>query len=176
MGFGSGAFQAARIQIDGVTVIQNIISGKVQSTYTTELVGLPVIAAPSTNAAWGYASYLVNGGVLVNVTENLQWTTPANAANIVDALALTGSTGTIDGTASASSTAKVNSQGVALTTTNSFDVIIVYVAAEGGANSISISDTAGLSWTQRAKVSGLATSATPTPAPPPPPPPPPNTG
>jgi len=32
MGFGNGAFQAARITIDGVTIIQNIETGKIQTS------------------------------------------------------------------------------------------------------------------------------------------------
>ena len=32
MGFGNGAFQAARIAIDGVTIIQNIGTGKIQTS------------------------------------------------------------------------------------------------------------------------------------------------
>jgi YVTN family beta-propeller protein len=35
MGFGNGAFQAARIAIDGVTIVQNIITGKIQATGVT---------------------------------------------------------------------------------------------------------------------------------------------
>jgi len=31
MGFGNGAFQAARIAIDGVTIIENIVTGKIQA-------------------------------------------------------------------------------------------------------------------------------------------------
>jgi hypothetical protein len=34
MGFGSGAFQAARIAIDGVTIIENINNGKIQAQAT----------------------------------------------------------------------------------------------------------------------------------------------
>jgi len=34
MGFGNGAFQAARIAIDGVTIIQNIVTGKIQAPGT----------------------------------------------------------------------------------------------------------------------------------------------
>jgi len=35
MGFGNGAFQAARIAIDGVTIIENIETGKIQAPGTT---------------------------------------------------------------------------------------------------------------------------------------------
>jgi len=34
MGFGNGAFQAARIAIDGVTIIENILTGKIQAPGT----------------------------------------------------------------------------------------------------------------------------------------------
>lgn len=32
MGFGNGAFQAARIAIDGVTIIENIVDGKIATS------------------------------------------------------------------------------------------------------------------------------------------------
>jgi len=41
MGFGNGAFQAARIAIDGITIIQNITTGKIQT-------GAPVQITPTT--------------------------------------------------------------------------------------------------------------------------------
>jgi len=48
MGFGNGAFQAARIAIDGVTVIENIITGKIEApgvtipTATSSYLAIPI--------------------------------------------------------------------------------------------------------------------------------------
>jgi len=59
MGFGSGAFQAARIAIDGVTIIENITTGKIQA---------PGVIIPSTTTS----SYLT-----IPIANNQNVATPA---------------------------------------------------------------------------------------------------
>jgi len=58
MGFGNGAFQAARIAIDGVTIIENIITGKIE--------------APGTTTPSATSSYLA-----IPITNNQNVATPA---------------------------------------------------------------------------------------------------
>jgi hypothetical protein len=154
IGFGSGAFQAARIAIDGVTIIENIVNGKIQTTTANESSPTPVISSPSTGTAWGYAGYIVVNSKQVNAVQSLSWITPSHAVSLFDAVALTGSTATIDGTASNYNTGG-SSVALSLTTTNAADVIIVFVTYLKGSSggNVTISDTAGLTWTLRTSVS-----------------------
>ena len=64
MGFGNGAFQAAKIAIDGVTVIENIISGKIEA---------PGVTIPNV-----ISSYLV-----IPIANNQSVATPAPFQQIV---------------------------------------------------------------------------------------------
>jgi len=63
MGFGNGAFQAARIAIDGVTIIENILTGKIQA---------PGVTIPSTPSTTAPSSYLA-----IPIANNQDVATPA---------------------------------------------------------------------------------------------------
>jgi len=54
MGFGNGAFQAARITIDGVTIIQNIETGKIQTS--------GVIVSTTTTTTTTQSNVTINAG------------------------------------------------------------------------------------------------------------------
>jgi hypothetical protein len=152
MGFGNGAFQAARISIDGVTIIENITNGKIQTTSASTAFGA-VITAPQTDVAWGFAGYLLENNSAFNVATILNWTGANDAASLSDAVSLTGSSSAVDGTASGHANT-VASMTLNLSTSNADDIIIVYVSGQAkgspfSSGTISITDTAGLLWTQR---------------------------
>jgi len=69
MGFGNGAFQAARIAIDGVTIIQNILTGKIEA---------PGVTIPSTPSTTTTSSYLA-----IPITNNQNVATPAPFQQLV---------------------------------------------------------------------------------------------
>jgi len=69
MGFGNGAFQAAKIAIDGVTVIENILTGKIEA---------PGVTIPSTPSTTTTSSYLV-----IPITNTQNVATPAPFQQIV---------------------------------------------------------------------------------------------
>jgi len=68
MGFGNGAFQAARIAIDGVTIIENILTGKIEAP------GVTIPSTPSTTTS----SYLV-----IPITNTQNVATPAPFQQLV---------------------------------------------------------------------------------------------
>jgi len=69
MGFGNGAFQAARIAIDGVTIIQNILTGKIEA---------PGVTIPSTPSTTTTSSYLA-----IPITNTQNVATPAPFQQLV---------------------------------------------------------------------------------------------
>jgi len=64
MGFGNGAFQAARIAIDGVTIIENILTGKIEA---------PGVTIPSTPSTTTTSSYLA---IPITNTQNVATPVP----------------------------------------------------------------------------------------------------
>jgi len=69
MGFGNGAFQAARIAIDGVTIIENILTGKIEA---------PGVTIPSTPSTTTTSNYLA-----IPITNTQNVATPAPFQQIV---------------------------------------------------------------------------------------------
>lgn len=149
MGFANGAFQAARIAIDGVTIIEDINTGKIQTTPITPSYSF-VQASPTTGFSWGTAAYILNTTAVNNLSTNLTWSGVTVASSIQDAIALNTTTSTIDGKVSANST-NVATLSVTLSTTNTNDIILIFVSAKQGfgTNTLTITDTAGLTWKQR---------------------------
>lgn len=161
MGFGSGAFQAARIAIDGITIIENLGSGKSGRISAGQQANLfyPVNFTPANDGTtWGYEEHareeLTNG--TITLSAQASWSFPAIYGSIIDCLESTSTIGINEG---ASSTA-LNATSIAQTFTpgSNTQMIIVFVVADlfdgspSEAPTITIADTAGNTWTERINV------------------------
>ena len=143
MGFGNGAFQAARIAIDGVTLVENLYNGKIQTNNTSGNFS-PVIISPTVGKAWGFACYWDVSNPVSSIYASVNWDNPNTAISFIDAVKTTATGASLDGTVSD------NSNSVTLSTSITNDIVIVMVTSYA---SPTISDSAGLTWTQRAQQS-----------------------
>ena len=146
MGFGNGAFQAARIAIDGFTIIENIQTGKIQASLSSTKFK-SVNSNPSNGVSWGWADYIVNNSKVTNMASSLEWTGSSDAVSAAVAVNLgTNTTTVIDGFASVNGT-DTDTLALTLSTVNTNDLILLSVTEDVRANTTtSITDTAGLTW------------------------------
>lgn len=146
MGFGNGAFQAARIAIDGFTIIENIQTGKIQASLASTKFK-SVNSNPSNGVSWGWADYIVNNSKVTNMASSLEWTGSSDAVSAAVAVNLgTNTTAAIDGFASVNGT-DTDTLALTLSTANTNDLILLSVTEDVRANTTtSVTDTAGLTW------------------------------
>jgi hypothetical protein len=151
MGFGNGAFQNARIAIDGVTIIETIETGKVTGSQGNAFYEAVISNPQISNTAWGFTEV---GHTSVHepysINAQASWATPSLFAGIGEGLVSSATVsigGQIDGIAS-SSTTVTNT----LTIPSNTKILVVFITTTS-INSTApptITDTEGNTWTQRA--------------------------
>lgn len=157
MGFGNGAFQAAKIAIDGVTLIENVYTGKVQTTpVSTKFT--PVNTSPTNGKSWGWAAYILNAAAISNESTLLEWTGASACASVSFAVRLNSDSTSIDGFAS-NNVENATTQAVTLSTTSPNDLIIVCATGDATSNTTqTISDTANLTWSSSTIISAIGSN------------------
>ena len=84
MGFGNGAFQAARISIDGVTIIQEITTGQVTAAQGSigMMPSIPADTYANGSIASGFSEYVLTSATSFSINASASWNLPATYGTI----------------------------------------------------------------------------------------------
>ena len=88
MGFGNGAFQAARISIDGVTIIQEITTGQVTAAQGSigMMPSIPADTYANGSIASGFSEYVLTSATSFSINGSASWNLPATYGTILDSI------------------------------------------------------------------------------------------